>query len=146
MIRCNQQFSEEWGNFVKESCFMKFNLKIALVCFLPYVPLIVLYFLVHLYISNKVIALLVGVGIFSILYILVHYQYAKPFFKRHPELDPHNLELTTMANIVVGLGFVALVGLTLTGMYWDNPAVILLSFVLYYSVVNGFKSYRGTTK
>nr|WP_252893112.1 hypothetical protein [Lentilactobacillus otakiensis] len=51
-----------------------------------------------------------------------------------------------MANIVVGLGFVALVGLTLTGMYWDNPAVILLSFGLYYSVVNGFKSYRGTTK
>jgi small-conductance mechanosensitive channel len=124
---------------------LKFNFKIALICFVPYIPLIALYLLVHIYISNVVGALLVAVGIFSVLEFFIHYRYGKTFFKKHPELDLHNFESTIMSNFVVFVGIIGIVGLTLAAIPWGSPATFLASFGLYYAIVNGFKSYRRPT-
>ena len=125
---------------------MKFNFKIAVLCFATYIPLIALYFLAHIYISNVIVALIVAVGIFSVLELFIHYQYAKPFFKQHPELDLHNFEATGMANFVVVVGIIVIVGLTLAQVPWGSSAAFLASFGLYYAVVNGFKSFRRPAK
>lgn len=127
---------------------MKFNFEIALFCFAPYIPLIALYFLAHIYISNVIVALIVAVGIFSVLELFIHYQYAKPFFKKHPELDLHNFEATGIANFVVTVGVIGIVGLTVANVavIWGSPAIFLTLFGLYYAIVNGFESFRRPAK
>ncbi|KRM45733.1 hypothetical protein FD47_GL000920 [Lentilactobacillus parafarraginis DSM 18390 = JCM 14109] len=57
-------------------------------------------------------ALLVAVGIFSVLEFFIHYRYGKTFFKKHPELDLHNFESTIMSNFVV---FVGIIGIVVSG-------------------------------
>lgn len=111
---------------------MKFNWKVALISFSPYVPLIIIYFLIHLYIVNDVIALFVAFGIFSVLYIFVHYRYAKPFFKKHPELDVQNLEFNPVANIVFALWVVIMVALVLLNLYPQSPEGYILVFAIYW--------------
>lgn len=125
---------------------MKFNWKIALISFSPYIPLIIIYFLIHLYIINDVIALLFAAGIFSALYIFAYYKYAKTFFEKHPELDPQNFGFNTVANVVWALGITILIGLVILKAYPQSPEGYLLAFGLFYSVITGFKSYRRTAK
>lgn len=125
---------------------MKFNWKIALISFSPYIPLIVIYLLIHLYIANDVVALLFAFGVFSSVYIFIYYQYSKAFFRKHPELDPQNFEFTTAANIVLALWIVIMVGLIILRLYPQSPEGYLLAFGLFYSVINGFKSYRRAAK
>ncbi|MGF2385019.1 hypothetical protein [Lentilactobacillus otakiensis] len=125
---------------------MKFNWKIAIFSFFPYIPLIIIYFLIHLYIANDVIALLWALGIFSAFYIFIYYKYDKIFFRKHPELNLKNFEFNTVANVVFALWIVVMVGLVILNLYPQNPEGYLLAFGLFYSVINGFKSYRGPTK
>lgn len=125
---------------------MKFNVKIALICFAPYLPLIALYLVTHIFIANKVIALLVAFGIFSACYIFIHYQYSKPFFKQHPKLDPQHLEFNTVANVVFAIGTIILMGLVIFNLYPKSPVGYILAFGLYYSIINGFKTYRRQAK
>ncbi|AFS01331.1 hypothetical protein [Lentilactobacillus buchneri] len=125
---------------------MKFNWKIALISFSPYIPLIVIYLLIHLYVANDVVALLFTLGVFSAGYIFVHYKYAKTFFSNHPELDLQNFEFNTVANVVLALWIIVMVGLIILRLYPQSPEGYLLAFDLFYSVINGFKSYRRAAK
>lgn len=124
---------------------MKFNYKVALICFAPYIPLIVLYLVTHIFIANKIIALLVAFAFFSAFYIFIHYKFSKPFFKQHPELDPQHFEFNTVANVVFALWFVVFIGLVIFNLYPESPVGYLLAFGLYYATTNGFKTYRGQT-
>lgn len=121
---------------------MKFNFKITLISFGPYIPLIALYFLVHLYLASDFAAFLVATAIFAVLYIFVHYKYSKPFFKQHPKLDPQNFEFNTAANVVFAIATIVLMGLVIFNLYPKSPVGYILAFGLYYSIINGFKTYR----
>jgi hypothetical protein len=124
---------------------MKFNYKVALICFAPYIPIIALYLLVHVYISNTIIALLIATGIFSVLYVFFHYRYSKPFFKRHPELDPQRFEFNTVANIVFAINTIILMTLVIFDFFAKTPIGYLVIFGLYNATISGFKTYRGQT-
>lgn len=119
---------------------MKFNYKIELICFAPYIPIIALYLLVHVYISNPIIALLAATGIFSVIYVFFHYRYSKPFFKQHPELDPARLKFNTAANVVFAINTIILMVLVIFDIFAKTPVGYLLIFGLYNATISGFKT------
>lgn len=125
---------------------MTFNPKFGLLSICPFLLLLILYPILHIFIQNPVFGLLISIGIVMIIWKTTDYVFLQRYFKGHPRLNPMHYEFNAAANTILCIGALVLFFLIVVGNVTNNPFVFFSVAAFYYFLVNGTKTYREISR